>query len=116
MAKNKQDNAQDWNALGRFFHWLNGLGESGRLTWVLGAACLIVLVLNLTFSNKGHFAGESYIGFYALFGFVAFAFIIFAAKILRVLIKQDEGFYGDKAIDSENYPQAGTERVDHHVD
>ena len=113
MAANGKDNPLDWTALGRFFHWLNRLGEENKLTWVLGAVCVIVVLLNFTFSGKGHFSAEGIVGFYAIYGFVAFSFIIFAAKALRSLIKRDEDYYAEKAIDREEYPQDGTERIDH---
>lgn len=113
MAKKQKDTPETWSALARFFHWLNRLGEENKLTWVLGAVCLVTLVLNLTFSGKGHYSAENIVGFYAAFGFISFSFIIFAAIILRVLIKRDENYYGNKAVDSEEYPEAGTERIDH---
>lgn len=116
MSHNHDDNPHEWNALGRFFHWLNRLGEENKLTWVLGAVCLLVLALNFTFSGKGHYAAENIIGFYALYGFVSFSFIIFAVKVLRAIIKRPEDYYGDMSVDREEYPQAGTERIDHHVD
>ena len=32
---------------------------------------------------------------------------------MRVLIKRDEGYYGDKAIDTEAYPEDQLQKVDH---
>ena len=116
MANNHNDDPLSWSRLARFFHWLNRLGETNRLTWVLGAVCVLVFLLNFTFSNKGHYDAETIPGFYALFGFVAFSFIIFAATALRALIKRPEDYYSKKAVDREEYPQAGTERIDHDVD
>ncbi len=116
MASGHNDNPQNWTVLARFFHWLNRLGERNTLTWGLGIVCVILLLLNFTFSGRGHYSAEGIIGFYAVFGFVAFSFIIFAAKALRAIIKRDEDYYANRAIDGEEYPQAGTERIDHHVD
>ncbi len=116
MAKRRDENPYEWTALARFFHKVNGLGEANKLTWLLGAVCVLVLLLNLTYSNKGHYDAENVLGFYALYGFVAFSFIIFAAKALRAIIKRPEDYYADKAIDREKYPKAGTERINHHVD
>ncbi len=116
MADNHNDDPLSWSRLGRFFHWLNRMGETNRLTWALGVVCVLVILLNLTYSNKGHYGAENILGFYAFYGFVAFSFIIFAATALRGLIKRPEDYYGKKAIDRENYPKEGTERIDHDVD
>jgi len=116
MAKKTNDKPHTWSALARFFHWINRLGEQNKLTWVLGFLCGLVLLLNLTYSNKGHYGAENILGFYAGYGFIAFSFIIFAAKALRALIMRSEDYYADKAVDREGYPQTGTERINHHVD
>jgi len=116
MASHQNDNQNKWNALARFFHWLSRLGEQNKLTWVLGIVCIVTILLNLTYSNKGHYGAENILGFYAAYGFIAFSFIIFAATALRAIIRRDETYYADKAIDSEEYPQTGTERIDHDVD
>ena len=116
MAENRNDNPQTWSLLGRFFHKINRLGEQNKLTWILGAVCVILIALNLTYSNKGHYSAENILGFYAVYGFIAFSFIIFAATALRALIKRPEDYYQNKAIDREEYPEAGTERINHDVD
>ena len=116
MATNHNDDPQNWTALARFFHWVNRLGEQNKLTWALGAVCVVLVLLNFTFAGKGHFSAENFVGFYAIYGFIAFSFIIFASKALREIIKRDEDFYANKSIDREEYPQDGTERFDHHVD
>lgn len=116
MANNHDDNPLEWSALARFFHWLNRLGEQNKLTWALGSVCVLVVLLNFTFSGKGHYSAEGIPGFYAVYGFVAFSFIIFAATALRAVIKRDEDYYANKSVDREEYPQEGTERIDHDVD
>ena len=48
------------------------------------------------------------------FMFVMFTFIIFASKVLRMLVMKKENFYGSKAVDCEEYPtkELGLEKKD----
>ena len=43
-------------------------------------------------------------GFYGVYGFFMFTALILVAKALRLFIKRPENYYGDKAIDTEDYP------------
>jgi hypothetical protein len=44
-----------------------------------------------------------------------FTALILAAKTLRIFIKRPENYYGDKAIDIEDYPADQLEKVDNDV-
>jgi hypothetical protein len=39
-----------------------------------------------------------------------FTVLIFVAKFLRLIIKRPENYYGDKAIDQEDYPASQLEQ------
>ena len=52
-------------------------------------------------------------GFYGIYGFVMFTLLILVAKTLRIFIKRPEDYYGKAAVDSEDYPAAQLEQIDH---
>jgi len=100
--------------LGRMLLWVDKPGSANKIFWGLAVVCLLTFLLDFTFEHHGHFAMENIPGFYAVYGFVMFTGLILAAKTLRVLIKRPEDYYGDKAVDREEYPveQLGLERHD----
>lgn len=97
-------------ALGRAMLWVDKPGSANKIFWGLGALCAIVFVAGFMVDMHGHFAVENFGGFYAVYGFVMFTGLILVAKALRVIIKRPEDYYGDKAIDREDYPEDQLER------
>lgn len=79
---------------------------------VLAALCVVVFALGFTFEAHGHFEAEHVPGFYAVYGFVMFTLLILAARGLRWFIKRPEDYYGDKAVDAEDYPADQIAKVD----
>ena len=75
-----------------------------RMIVTLGAFCVMLLMGDLFGLRYGKLDVEETFGFYSLFGFAAFAFIIFATKILKKLISRPENYYAPNVIDPENYP------------
>lgn len=58
------------------------------------ALLVIYLVAELFIHKHTYFKWEEWPGFYAVFGFVAFVFLILVAKyILRPVIKRKENYY-----------------------
>lgn len=74
--------------------------------WLAGT-CVVLLIAELAIDRHPHVPGEGLPFFYAIVGFVAFVLIVLGAKSLRRLIRRPEDFYGDKAIDDEDYPWQG---------
>lgn len=74
---------------------------------VLAGLCVVLLIVELFVDRHPHVPGEGFPAFYAIVGFLAFALIVLGAKQLRRLIRRDETFYADAAIDAEAYPDAG---------
>jgi len=68
---------------------------------------------DFTYKKYGHFEVESYKGFYGAYGFVMFTALILLAKTLRYFTQQPEDYYGDKAIDREEYPEDQLEKLGH---
>lgn len=59
----------------------------------LVGVCLALLVAELFYQHHPHFEIDGLPGFYAVFGFLAFVFIVFAGKGLRRLIMRNEDYY-----------------------
>ena len=55
--------------------------------------CLALLVAELFYEHHAYFEVDGLPSFYAVFGFVAFFFIVYAGKGLRRLIMRNEDYY-----------------------
>jgi hypothetical protein len=55
--------------------------------------CMLLAVLEFFYEHHPHFVIDGWPGFYAIFGFLSFVFIVFAGKWLRRLIMRDEDYY-----------------------
>jgi len=108
------DDPATWPALGRAINWVDRPGNAMKLVKGLAATCALVLMAQLTYTSHPHMAVEGVFGFYAAYGFVMFSGLIFAATLLRVLVKRREDFYAPDVIDTEDYPpeELGLEEAD----
>jgi len=64
-----------------------------RLLRSLYAICALLLLLDFILHRHVTHSWESIPGFYAIFGFVACVSLVLAAKLLRKLVKRNEGYY-----------------------
>ncbi|MGR3291403.1 MAG: hypothetical protein ACU0C9_09450 [Paracoccaceae bacterium] len=115
MSENPKDNPDGYPAIGRLLLWVDRPGSAKKIFWALAGICLLLFLIDFTFEKHGKFDIENLPGFYGVYGFISFTGLIFVAKALRVLIKRPEDFYQDKAIDTEDYPASGLDRIDHDV-
>ena len=99
-------------ALGRALMWVDRPGNATRLFYGLAVVCALLFLADFFYEKHPHFDIERIFGFYAIYGFVMFTLLILAAKALRRLIMRPEDYYGDKAVDREEYPEAQIEKVD----
>ena len=99
--------------LGRILGWVDRPGSANRIFWALVVLCGGLFLADFTYHKHGHFAVENVPGFYGIYGFVMFTLLILVAKTLRIFIKRPEDYYGKVAVDSEDYPAAQLEKVDH---
>ena len=67
-----------------------------RFTRFLLAMVIILLVLEFVIHRHGETHLEEAFMFPAIYGFIAFVFIVEVGKILRRLIMRDESYYDDK--------------------
>ena len=71
----------------------------GDLFLVIVASTLIVMVIaGLFIQWPTEFAWQEVTAFYAIFGFCAFTFLIYAAKGLRLWLSKDEDYYKKKGV------------------
>lgn len=110
---NHKETPDSYPALGRMLLWVDKPGSATKIFWALAVVCGLLFLVDFTYEKHGHFDVENLPGFFGIYGFVMFTGLILAAKGLRTLIKRDEDFYGDKAVDREEYPEAGLGKVDH---
>ena len=55
--------------------------------------CVGLLCVDLFHHKHGHFTFESWFGFYAFYGFIAYMVIVNCAKLLLKLVRRDENYY-----------------------
>ncbi len=113
MAQEHHTDPDKLPTLGRLLLWVDRPGSANKLFWGLGGACVLLFLLDFTYSKHPHFEMEKIPGAYGIYGFVCFTFIVLAAKAWREVIKRPEDYYGDKAIDREDYPEDQIDKVNH---
>ncbi|WP_457644955.1 hypothetical protein [Profundibacter sp.] len=106
-----EDNPETYPALGRLLSWVDKPGSGNKIFRALVVVCGLLFIADFAIEKHSAFEMEDLPGFFAVYGFVSFAVLILAAKALRVLIKRPEDYYGNKAIDREEYPEAGLDEV-----
>ena len=61
----------------------------------LAAVCTALVVIEWFVHRHATYPWEGWPGFYAIFGFVAFAGIVLLGKQLRRVIRRDDDYYND---------------------
>lgn len=80
-------------------HWLVR-PSTIRWLWRLFIAVLTLTVLaQLVLPVKGYFGVDGWLGFGALFGFLACLTMVLVAKGLGALLKRSESYYGERDAD-----------------
>ena len=96
---------KDLNKSKNFFSWLEDPKKTQILIFIFVIFCVGLFFADFFYDRHPHFSADKVFGFYAIYGFVMFTFIIFASKVLRFFVIRSEKFYGEKAVDSEEYPK-----------
>lgn len=72
-----------------------------RLFHLLAVLCAALLIFDLfdlsglLYHKHVHYEVEHWFGFYPLFGFLAYSFIVFAGHLWRRVVMRGEDYYGD---------------------
>jgi len=69
--------------------------STGKWTLIFALLCALALLLELVIDRHLDLEIEGIFGFYPLYGFVSIVVLILLARILRSLVKREEGYYGD---------------------
>ena len=89
--------------------------ESRRWLGLAAAVVLLAsLLAQLLIPVEAHFALDGGYGFYAAFGLIACAVMVFAARLLGLLVKRPETYY--QAKDSGAKPAVLADRASRHAD
>ena len=113
MAKRSTKKADKLHPIGEKLLWVEDSENISKMIKGLAAFCGLLFVANLFIHLHGYFAIEAIPGFYGVYGFVAFAFIVIATKYLKLVIGREENYYESRAVDSEEYPDDGLEMKAH---
>lgn len=73
--------------------WLDKPGSVDLLIKILLIACMASVVADFFYHKHGEFRFQEYIGFDALFGFLAYVGLVNLAKGVRVLLMRSEDYY-----------------------
>lgn len=76
----------------------------------LGAICFALAIADFLRHRHGVFEVERSPLFFAVFGFVVYATLIFLSRVLRRLVMRPEDYYGERATDEEDESSTGTEK------
>jgi len=75
-------------------HWLDDPRNVRRLWRGFLAVLALTVLAELLIGLHPHFGIESVFGFHAWFGFLACAAMIVVAKLLALLLKRPDSYYG----------------------
>jgi purine-cytosine permease-like protein len=64
-----------------------------RIIYAVVIICAGLLLIDFFYHRHGHFVFEEWFGFYAFFGFLAYAFIALVSKQLGKILKRSEDYY-----------------------
>ena len=104
MKLDDPNETKKYSSLGKILCWFTQTKNANKLFIGLGTLCLLLFLADFTYHKHGHFSIEEFAGFYGVYGFVMFTALILVAKALRLFIKRPEDYYGNKAIDTEEFP------------
>ncbi len=68
------------------------------ILWVFYIICIFLVLMDFIVHRHIYVEFEKLPTFYALYGFVACVVLVFAAKVLRVLLMRDENYYEDQQV------------------
>ena len=74
-------------------YWLDKQSNVNKILYILYAVCFLLLIADFFYHKHTYFSFENWPGFFAWFGFLAYCFIIFSAKLFRKFVKRDERYY-----------------------
>lgn len=77
------------------FGWTEARNIGSMLFWGIGLLGLFLIVIDVFVNRHDYFAFAQSTGFYGLYGFVCFAFVVLMGWPLGKLLRRGEDYYGD---------------------
>lgn len=74
-------------------HWLVRPATIRKLWWVFSIVLALTVVAQFFIYVKGYFGVDGWLGFGAVFGFLACLAMVLFAKVLGFVLKRDEDYY-----------------------
>ena len=74
-------------------NWLDETANQTRLFYILIAVCACLFVADFALDRHAHFDAEALRGFYAVFGFIAYAAIVGAGWLWRRVVLRRQDYY-----------------------
>ncbi|MCG8440575.1 MAG: hypothetical protein MI723_02085 [Caulobacterales bacterium] len=96
MSEPAKPDDDDVHPLSRRFLFVDSKGFRNGVNVALGAAFLGLIAVDLVVHRHGYFDFEMLTGFYALYGFIAFSFVVIMGWPLRRLLGRKETYYEDE--------------------
>ena len=97
--KRKPAHDEDIHPAARPFLWLVSDQARNGFIYVVGIGALIFIALDFVVPRHAHFGFEALKGFFAVFGFIAFAFVVLAGWPLRAFTGRPEDYYPESTED-----------------
>lgn len=77
------------------FGWTEGKNAGAFIFWGMAALSVVLVLLDLVIVRHEKIGFANSVGFYALWGFAAFTFVVLMGWPLGRLLRRDENYYGD---------------------
>jgi nitric oxide reductase large subunit len=74
-------------------YWLDDSRNVRKIIIAIFVVCAGLFAADAFYNKHPHFAAEEWFGFYAIYGFVMCVGLVLAAKLMRVFLMRDEGYY-----------------------
>lgn len=79
--------------------WLARPATIRMLWWVFGAVLALSILAQLIFKVKGYFGMDGWLGFGAVYGFLACLAMVLVAKVLGWVLKRPSDYYRERPDD-----------------
>jgi hypothetical protein len=77
------------------FGWTETKGIGAILFWIFAGLSLLLVAADLVVDRHEKISFANSVGFYGIWGFLAFAFVVLMGWPLGQLLRRDENYYGD---------------------
>ncbi len=87
------------------FGWVASPLTKPIVFWGLGALAVLLILVDLIYVRHTKFDIEGIPGFYGIFGFLAFSFVVLMGWPLGYLLRRDENYYEDQPAETDPHSE-----------